>query len=416
MSSLGRYAQEDGWASDGRRGLANWLRMLLKALEAQGRGFVHGHAKYMGHPNGKEELQRLLAAIQASLESGATQLADVEILERLQQINQKIIAAASTMQYECSTLPGHQLQVELPPEPFSAKQQRQSKLDGGVELDGSTQRAFLAVTPAEPWGHIAEERRRASAEHREPRHPYKELPLTKCQLSMYPRYRWPQSFGKTYSLTDEGYLDSDASQFASNPALAGEEAFVCSGATQPADSSTAASASLSSTTDDAVKLLLQAMVLLPWDVDGDGKVIGFKKWDGFESRRATWDDIVEDARMWGDAFARDVRCLHNGNHDHNCSATCVKYQKKKKQRGASQHVAGLEGTSLQVLLLRYHCASHHRGSCGNCKALSTPWQSPREYTFCASNQHAQRVWISCSRAQNAFSISFARCWPFLFTM
>ena len=35
--------------------------------------------------------------------------------------------------------------------------------------------------------------------------------------------------------------------------------------------------------------------------------------------------------MWQQAFARDVRCLHNGNHDHNCSATCVKYQKKKSK-------------------------------------------------------------------------------------
>ena len=257
---------------------------------------------------------------------------------------------------------------------FSAKQQRQSKLDGGVELDGITRRAFLAVTPAEPWGHIAEERRRASAENREPRHPYKELPLTKCQLSMYPCYRWPQSFGKTYMLTDEGYLDSDASQFAAG--------------SQPAVSSTAASASLSSTTDAAVKLRLQAMVLLPWDVDTHGKAIGLKKFEGFEARRATWNDMVEDAHMWAGAFARDVRCLHNGNHDHNCSPTCVKYQKKKYQRRASQHAAGLESTSLQVLLLRYHCASHHRGGCGNYKALSAPWQSPCQYAICANNQPA----------------------------
>ena len=182
FSSLGRCEQEDGWASDGKRGLANWLVTLLKALEAQGRGFTHGHGKYIGHPNGREELQQLLA----ELDADASQ---TELEESVEQFNRKLIAAASTMQYECATLPGRQLGEELPAEPFSYKQQRQSKLDGGVELDGCTHRAFLAVTPTEPWGHVAEERLRASAELREPRHPYKELPLTKCQLSLYPAYR-----------------------------------------------------------------------------------------------------------------------------------------------------------------------------------------------------------------------------------
>ena len=89
------------------------------------------------------------------------------------------------MQYACAALPGRQLGVDLPPESFSSNQQRQIKLDGGVELDGSTRRALLPVKPAEPWGHVAEARLRASAEQREPRHPYTYLPITKCQLSMY---------------------------------------------------------------------------------------------------------------------------------------------------------------------------------------------------------------------------------------
>ena len=79
--------------------------------------------------------------------------------------------------------------------------------------------------------------------------------------------------------------------------------------------------------DEALSLL-QTVVLLPWDVDAEGKVVGFKIFQGFDSRRATWDDMVQDAHMWQHAFARDVRCLHNNNHDHNCSATCVKYEKR----------------------------------------------------------------------------------------
>ena len=50
------------------------------------------------------------------------------------QFNNQLIAAASTMHYECATLPGRQLGVDMPPEPFISKQQRHSKLDGGVEL------------------------------------------------------------------------------------------------------------------------------------------------------------------------------------------------------------------------------------------------------------------------------------------
>ena len=124
--------------------------------------------------------------MRVELDADASQ---TELEERVEHFNKKLTAAASTMQHECATLPGRQLGEELPVEPFSYKQQRQSKLDGGVELDGSTHRAFLAVTPTEPWGHVAEERLRASAELREPRHPYKELPLTKSQLSHYPAYR-----------------------------------------------------------------------------------------------------------------------------------------------------------------------------------------------------------------------------------
>jgi len=209
MPSIGRFESEDGWVSNGRRGLANYLRMFLKAIEAQGRGFTHGHAKYAGCPNGKEELQQLVVDLAAGE-------ADSAIRQHLQQFNEKLAAVASTMQYECSTLPGRQLAVQLPPEPFSAKQQRQSKLDGGLELDGSTRRALLEITPPEPWSHIAEEKIRASSEHREPRHPYKELPLTKCQLFTWPSYRWPHSFGKNYQLSDEGYLKSGAEQLVSS--------------------------------------------------------------------------------------------------------------------------------------------------------------------------------------------------------
>ena len=211
--------------------------------------------------------------------------------------------------------------------------------------------------------------------------------------------RWPQSFGKTYKLSDEGYIEepavsvkdaklidegnigSDAEQLApvcasGSAALTGDATLdaswsEASGAAQPAvsvgdaklndkghveseteqpaplctaggaasegEATPAASWSEAScsarptpSVDDAT-LLLQALVLLPWEIDTEGKVIGLKKFKGVEAQAATWQDVAEDATMWQQAFARDVRCLHNGNHDHNCSATCVKYQKKKSK-------------------------------------------------------------------------------------
>ena len=41
---------EDGYASNGEPGLANFATSMLDALEAQGRGCSHGHMKGMGVP------------------------------------------------------------------------------------------------------------------------------------------------------------------------------------------------------------------------------------------------------------------------------------------------------------------------------------------------------------------------------
>ena len=81
----------------------------------------------MGHPRATNDLHDILALLDEG--SGARQPAsDSEILERVRQFNKKPIAASSTMQYACATLPGRQLGVDLPPEPFSSKQQRQASL------------------------------------------------------------------------------------------------------------------------------------------------------------------------------------------------------------------------------------------------------------------------------------------------
>ena len=65
--------------------------------------------------------------------------------------------------YDSVALPGEQLGEEVLPEPFSKKQQVQSRLDGGEEIDG-TRRRLLEVTAPEPQGHVVRERTVAEAE------------------------------------------------------------------------------------------------------------------------------------------------------------------------------------------------------------------------------------------------------------
>ena len=38
---------------------------------------------------------------------------------------------------------------------------------------------------------------------------------------------------------------------------------------------------------------------------------------------------VEDANKWGRSFCRDFRALHQLNHNHDCTSTCIKYIKQK---------------------------------------------------------------------------------------
>ena len=46
---------------------------------------------------------------------------------------------------------------------------------------------------------------------------------------------------------------------------------------------------------------------------------------------ATSQDLHDDAVKWEASFGRDVRCLHHINHNHDCSHTCVKHQKKSEE-------------------------------------------------------------------------------------
>ena len=132
--------------------------------------------------------------------------------------NERLIASATTRQYESSTLLAKQLGQVVRATPFSEKQQRQSHDDGGVEADGTTIRPLIPLVPAEPLEHIAKERRRLNHDHQQGRNEYKEVPLTGCQLCIAPHYLLPHSFGMQAVLGEEGEVDvGDISQLPGLP-------------------------------------------------------------------------------------------------------------------------------------------------------------------------------------------------------
>ena len=45
---------------------------------------------------------------------------------------------------------------------------------------------------------------------------------------------------------------------------------------------------------------------------------------------ATNEQLRDDSVAWATSFARDQRACHIQNHDHDCTGTCVKYQRKKQ--------------------------------------------------------------------------------------
>ena len=71
-------------------------------------------------------------------------------------LRRRLLGAAATVQYESAREPGLQLGVSMAPEPFTEVQQRQSRMDGGAEDDG-TRRDRVHVVPPFVQPHIAAE-------------------------------------------------------------------------------------------------------------------------------------------------------------------------------------------------------------------------------------------------------------------
>ena len=212
-----------------------------------------------------------------------------------------LLSCAATLQYESSTLPAEQMNQTVLPEKFTKKQQYQSRLDGGVELDG-TKREELAITADELPGHHVLEHRKAAAEGRAPVAMYSQASLQGCHQSLMPSYRLPQILGERKTLDEYG-MHCDAQAATSRPGWplwnfqVDEEGAETESVKKPSASSSTAA--------------------------GDRVV-----------QPASHLNIVEDANQFALSYCRDFRALHQLNHDHDCTATCIKYVAKKCKEAA----------------------------------------------------------------------------------
>ena len=152
-------------------------------FEAQGRGFEHGHGK--GHGLIGTTMRWLRKAVVDGLSVAA------------QKFQHAVLAMAETVQYESARESARQMDVhDLPPEPFTSKQQRQTRMDGGEDEDGSL-REFVELGPPVVQPHIEREHDRAAAQNRPPltgATAYRDLPITGALQSTFPWYRQRFSF------------------------------------------------------------------------------------------------------------------------------------------------------------------------------------------------------------------------------
>ena len=284
-------AIEDDFCSSGEPGLAGFAINEMEPCEAQARGFTHGHRKAYGipEPMGPEMLRQfeLASAAKPGAESQASALK-----EFLAEASKALLRCASTLQYEAATLPARQMKQEVPREKFTLRQQQLSRLDGGLEIDG-TERDKLEPTPEEPLGHIAAEANAAVLANRPVGRPYRDVPLTGCHNSILPAYRQPHLAFQIFPMLDEHGCHVK-----------------------------------SMSTTDAVPDILPTA--LPWKASEIGEAMAaiHIKCDNAISP----ESFQEDAERFALSFSRDFRALHGHNHDHNCSFTCIQYVNRAPRR------------------------------------------------------------------------------------
>ena len=307
--------QEDDFASTLQIGIAEFPRSALKPLEAQGRGFAHGHEKIISVPR-----MRAAKLKQLFMEKGTAEQPADDLDTWCMKAREAVLQAASTLQYDSAVYAGSQLGVQLRPEPFSDRQQRQSKLDGQVEEadDDKPARAKMETTLEELNGHLKKEAEACVAHGRPTLHSFKQLPLTGAIQSMMPNFRRSDSFGRIHEPDEYGYYQGHRER--KQPPHVG----------------------LQNCYEE-------------YEMTMDGEITNFCMPDGSV---ATAADVAADRQAWETSFARDQRANFIQNHDHDCTETCVKYRKKKQSGTDVPQRAGRKLTGPGVPQCRFRFFRH----------------------------------------------------------
>ena len=274
--------REDDAAGSLQAGLVPVAAAAMAPGEHQGRGFMHAHAK-------------LHSKVRGTTRRGLTEMmemTDQQASDAGHRSREALLKAACTVQYDSSVTVANQLNIKVPPEIFTAKQQRQSRMDGGEEMNG-TQREFLPVNEEEVKIHIAREKQAARAQNRRPliaSSAFKELSLKGAFQSQLPGWRRLCAFGRWYNRPKKESIE-------------------------------AAQLTTKDIPDDNAEL-----GALPVTQAEDGSILHFNLPDGTKASAQT---VLNEGLQWGRAYAHDVRLAQLNNHDHACTSTCVQYNKDK---------------------------------------------------------------------------------------
>ena len=324
-SSVGRHhvplvfshtIQKYEFASTCVPSLAGYGIAELEPIESQRRGFQHGHRKVYNIPATREQ-----DVVRLFREQAPTVLHSL-----LQKLRQAIMSCAESLLYEASILPAAQMRQAVLPDKITNKQQLQSRLDGGVELDGS-RRQLLETTTQELPGHHVLEHRRAHAEQRPLLSLYSQVSLQGCHQILMPSYRLQQRTFNITSLDEVGMASDDQRAEALAVPLRW-----CTG-------------------DEGEHVVSVAHAKL-WKDKAEQPVLENVGGSDGAEQPVSVEDYVADANAFALSYCRDFRALHQLNHDHDCKDTCVTYVKNNANSAAEEALK--RGTVVDCRFFFYH--------------------------------------------------------------
>ncbi len=157
-------------------GVSAFLSSLIKALEAQGRGFAHGHEKHHIEPIAQaiDIVVLLLGAVDRA--TGATEHSDDrdgELQDWRARHRNAHLRDAATQQFDSIVKSGPQFGCTDLTDVFTTYEKKQCRLDGEADDAGAPRLPNAEVAPpaADP-GHVIRERRAAEHEDMPLRHAY----------------------------------------------------------------------------------------------------------------------------------------------------------------------------------------------------------------------------------------------------